>query len=217
MENQQICIVDYGLGNLRSVAGAVEKCGHVPVISRDPAVLRASGKLILPGVGAFPDGMANLEKYGLVDILNDLVLTEKKHVLGICLGFQLLAKSSTEHDATQGLGWIDATISRIQPTDEQLKVPHVGWNDTIPNRNSTLFQDTGDSPLVYYVHSFAMHREENALPSEIIAGTCHYGAEFIVAVENGNVFGTQFHPEKSQLTGLQILKNFLNAEETHAA
>ncbi|HAD86518.1 MAG TPA: imidazole glycerol phosphate synthase subunit HisH [Rhodospirillaceae bacterium] len=201
-----IGIVDYGLGNLTSVAGAVAKSGFEPVVTSDGARLEAADKLILPGVGAFPDGMANLAERGLIDILDDLVIKRRKPILGICLGFQLLGLSSAEFGDTAGLGWIDAPVTRLQPEDQSLRVPHVGWNDlsqTAPD--CVLLDGIDDGALFYFVHSYRMETP----PDGSQVGTCDYGGAFTAAVQKGNVFGTQFHPEKSQQAGLTLLQNYL--------
>lgn len=201
-----IGIVDYGLGNLTSVAGAVAKLGFKPDVTSDAARLEAADKLILPGVGAFTDGMANLQARGLIDILNDLVVKRRKPILGICLGFQLLGLSSSEFGDTAGLGWIDAPVTRLQPEDATLRVPHVGWNDLSQTRpDCILFDGIEDGALFYFVHSYRMETPPDG--SEI--GTCDYGGAFTAAVQKGNVFGTQFHPEKSQQAGLTLLANYL--------
>ena len=201
-----IGIVDYGLGNLTSVAGAVSKLGFEPHITSDADTLAASDKLILPGVGAFPDGMANLANRGLIDILGDLVIKQRKPILGICLGFQLLGLSSEEFGHTPGLGWIDAPVTRLKPTDTALRVPHVGWNDLTQTKpDCILFDGITDQSLFYFVHTFHMETP----PDGSQVGTCDYGGAFTAAVQKGNVFGTQFHPEKSQQAGLTLLGNFL--------
>ena len=200
----KVAIVDYGLGNLRSVAGAVERLGYEPHVTAVPSELAAADKLILPGVGAFGDGMRNLHERGLVEPLNELVLGEKKPVIGLCLGMQLLARESDEFGRNQGLGWIDATVERI-PVGDGLRVPHVGWNELYPVGDSILFQDLPEEPLFYFVHSYHLRCAD---PS-IVKGECEYGTRMAAVVEQGNVYGTQFHPEKSQLAGLTLLGNFL--------
>ncbi len=200
-----IGIVDYGLGNLTSVAGAVAKVGFEPKISGDAKVLADCEKLILPGVGAFGDGMKNLRERGLVGPLTELATKAGKPILGICLGFQLLAKRSEEFGDHQGLGWIDAEVTAIEPADKKLRVPHVGWNELYQRADCVLFDDVPDGSLFYYVHSFALRANDDAL----VVGECDYGGRFAAAVQSGAIFGTQFHPEKSQLHGLTLLKNFL--------
>jgi len=201
-----IGIVDYGLGNLTSVAGAVSKLGFEEKVTSDADTLANADKLILPGVGAFPDGMANLAERGLIDVLNDLVIKRRKPILGICLGFQLLGLSSEEFGHTAGLGWIDAAVTRLAPDDATLRIPHVGWNDLTQTKpDCVLFDDIANMSLFYFVHTFRMETP----PDGSQVGTCDYGGAFTAAIQKGNVFGTQFHPEKSQQAGLTLLGNFL--------
>ena len=200
-----IGIIDYGLGNLTSVAGAVAKIGFEPSISSDIKVLAYCEKLILPGVGAFGDGMKNLRDRGLIGPLTEVVTKTGKPILGICLGFQLLAKRSEEFGDHKGLGWIDAEVTAIEPDDPKLRIPHVGWNELFQCADCVLFDDVPDESLFYYVHSYAL-RPANP---RIVVGECDYGGRFAAAVQSGSIFGTQFHPEKSQLHGLTLLRNFL--------
>lgn len=201
-----IGIIDYGLGNLTSVAGAVDKLGFPAIITADPARLAEAEKLILPGVGAFGDGMRNLRERDLVAPLTDLVMRRRKPLLGICLGFQLMARSSEEFGAHEGLGWIDARIERLLPGEDSLRVPHVGWNELHRTGDDCiLFDGVPEDALFYYVHSFRMAPAND----NVIAGECDYGGRFTSAIQQGSLFGTQFHPEKSQRHGLTVLKNFL--------
>lgn len=199
-----IGIIDYGLGNLRSVLGAVEKLGHQGAISANPSTLELADKLILPGVGAFGDGMRNLSERGLIAPLTDLVKKRKMPILGICLGFQLLAEGSKEFGDHAGLGWIPGQVKRIDPGADALRIPHVGWNDFEQSRDCILFDDVPDPALFYFVHSYHLETDP-----DITVGTCTYGSPLTAAVQSGNVFGTQFHPEKSQRHGLKVLQNFL--------
>lgn len=199
-----ISIIDYGLGNLRSVVGAVKKVGFEPIISSRVEELRMAEKLILPGVGAFGDGMKNLRERGLIEPLTEMVVRGKKPILGICLGAQLLSKSSEEFGYHEGLGWLDANVVRLNPAGG-LRVPHVGWNDCIQVKPAVLFEDVPQDALFYYVHSF--HIVCN-IP-ELVIGECEYGMKVTAAVQLDNIYATQFHPEKSQQHGLRVLKNFL--------
>lgn len=203
-----VAIVDYGAGNLASVAAAVEKVGFSATVTADPDTLRSADKLILPGVGAFGDGMQNMRERGLVDVLNSLVLDCKMPVLGICLGFQLIAKSSSEFGDHEGLGWVDATVQRLEPDDAALRVPHVGWNELYQVKDSPLFADIEDEGLFYYVHSYKLVPASQ----DIVIGECDYGGRFTAAVQQDNIYAVQFHPEKSQLGGLALLKNYLMME-----
>jgi imidazole glycerol-phosphate synthase subunit HisH len=200
-----VAIIDYGLGNLRSVAGAVHRLGHPFHVSRDPGVLATADRLILPGVGAFGDGMRNLRELGLIDLLNDLVLDRKKPILGICLGCQLLAQESFEFGHHTGLGWIDASVVRLEPGDAGLRVPHVGWNDLRQTQPCPLWEGVPAESLFYYVHSYHLTCREPG----VVTGECLYGSRFVAAVRKANVYGVQFHPEKSQQHGLTVLRNFL--------
>lgn len=200
-----IVIIDYGLGNLHSVAGAVAKLGYEPLISNKIEDLEKAEKLILPGVGAFADGMNNLKKLNLIKPLTELVLTKKKPILGICLGLQLMSKDSFEFGHHQGLGWIDASVIKLETKNKELRIPHVGWDELVQAKKSALFQNISDDALFYYVHSFHL----NCNDKKIIIGKCNYGVEFTAAIQQDNIYGTQFHPEKSQLHGLNLLKNFL--------
>lgn len=198
-----IGIVDYGLGNIRSVAGAVERVGYQPLVTYDPAELARTDKLILPGVGAYGDGMAKLRDRGLVDALNAIVLEQKKPILGICLGFQLMCNSSCEFGDHQGLGWFDAEVKRL---DVKLPLPHVGWNDFEQVNACALTADIPDDALFYYVHSYHV----TANDERDVVGVCEYGKRVVAAMAKDNIYGTQFHPEKSQRWGLEVLHNFLS-------
>lgn len=196
-------IIDYGLGNVRSVRGAVERLGYTAVVSSASGDLAAADALILPGVGAFGDGMRRLYERDLIRPLNRLVLEDKKPILGICLGAQLMTNSSCEFGQHEGLRWVDASVERLPVNG--LPLPHVGWNDLEIVRDSQLFRDMSSQPLVYYVHSFHIHCHDESL----VTGRCEYGASFTASFERGNIFGSQFHPEKSQAEGLVFLSNFL--------
>ncbi len=205
-----IVIVDYRMGNLRSVQKAFEAIGVNALITNDPARIRAAGKIVLPGVGAFKDAMNNLRTLGLIDVLNTEVRERKKPFLGICLGMQLIATKSYEFGETEGLGWIDAQIVRFDFSGENvpLKIPHVGWNSVTQTNPSPLFADIPDKSDFYFVHSYYFQgnpRESSSLTD--------YGIDFISSVHRDNIYATQFHPEKSQLYGLQLLKNFAALED----
>lgn len=200
-----IAIVDYGLGNLRSVAGAVERLGHKAIVSCVPDELERAEKLILPGVGAFGDGMRRLRARGLVPVLDRLVRAEGRPILGICLGAQLFAHEGHEFGRHEGLGWIDATVERLETGDAALRLPHVGWNGLAQLRPSVLFDGIPGDALFYYVHSYHLvTRDPNA-----VVGECEYGRRFGAVFQQGAIYGTQFHPEKSQQHGLSLLRNFL--------
>ncbi len=200
-----ISIIDYGLGNLASVVGAVEKLGYVPFISNKPNELKNAQKLILPGVGAFRDGMNNLYKLGLIPVLNKLVLEYKRPILGICLGCQLMALESYEFGHHLGLGWVNASVHKLECKEHNLRIPHVGWDELIIEKYIPLFEGLSHGSLFYYTHSYFIKSHS----PDLIIGKCIYGCEFVSAIQNENIYGVQFHPEKSQLAGLILLKNFI--------
>lgn len=193
------------MGNLRSVQKAFEKIGCSAIISNDKETIQNATKLVLPGVGAFKDGMKHLNELNLIEILNQKVLVEQTPLLGICLGMQLLSKKSYEHGETEGLGWIDAEVVRFEFDIPKLKVPHIGWNEVIfQDKNNVLFTNIANHKDFYFVHSYYFKQNE-----DVTIATTDYGFEFTSAVNKNNIFATQFHPEKSQTAGLQLLQNFL--------
>jgi glutamine amidotransferase len=200
-----VVIVDYGLGNLRSVFGAVTRLGFDAVISSDPMDLGRASKLILPGVGAFGDGMAKLASRQLIAPLRKAVLEEQRPILGICLGAELMARDSDEFGHHQGLGWIAASVRRIVPADSTLRVPHVGWNAVHQMSSDALFCDVPQDALFYFVHSYEIRCDDMST----VTATAEYGAPVTAAFRHGTICGTQFHPEKSQRHGLTLLGNFL--------
>ncbi len=200
-----IAIIDYGMGNVRSLTNALEYIGADAVLSRDPGELADADRLLLPGVGAFGHAMNAINASGLRPVLDRLALEEKKPVLGVCLGMQLFAKTSVEHGRHDGLGWIDAAIVPLTVV-APAKVPHVGWNAVSFAADEWLFKGlpSGESDY-YFVHSFHMVCAD---PGDV-AGTTDHGGEITAAVRRGNLVATQFHPEKSQDNGLQLLTNWL--------
>lgn len=200
-----IAIVDYGSGNLTSVAAAVVRLGYELRISADPKELRQADKLILPGVGAFGDCMANLKVRGLSEELDFLVRRRGVPILGICVGAQMMAAEGEEMGLHQGLGWVDARVTRLQPGSNEMRLPHVGWNEVTCLRNSVLFDGLPEGALFYFVHSYAVR--PNA--GELTLAECEYGEHFCAAFQQDNIYGVQFHPEKSQRYGLDLLGNFL--------
>ena len=203
--SNMIGIVDYGLSNLTCVAAAVERVGFNAVVGKDSDLVRRADKIILPGVGAFGDAMANLRDYGLIEPLNEIVVGEGKPFLGICLGAQLVARESDEFGRHEGLGWIDAVVRRIEPGSDGLRVPHTGWDDVRRVRDCVLFDGIPDDALFYYTHSHGIYCEDGAT----VVGVCDYGQTITAAIQRGNIYATQFHPEKSQKHGLSLLENFL--------
>jgi glutamine amidotransferase len=195
------------MGNLRSVSNALTYLGYQPLISSQPHILTQADALILPGVGAFGEAMRNLKALGLVEVLTRQVLQEKKLFFGICLGMQLLAEESEELGRHQGLGWVKGRVVKI-PAQRQLRLPHVGWNNIRVKRQKPLFANLEASPSYYFDHSFHLVCDQ-----ALVAATCQYGTELVAAVQWRNIFATQFHPEKSQVKGLKLLRNFLNCLE----
>jgi glutamine amidotransferase len=200
---KRVAIVDYGMCNLDSVRRAFEEVGAKPFVTDEPADLDAADRIVLPGVGAFPDAMANLRARDLDDALTKQVLEQGAPFLGICLGMQLIATTGREVAETAGLGWIDANVIRFESAAE--RIPHVGWNEVVPVFESPLFDGIPPAADFYFVHSFHVTCADDA---DILA-TTEYCGGFTSAVQRGHVFGVQFHPEKSQQWGLRLLANFL--------
>lgn len=197
-----IAIIDYGVGNLRSVEKALQYIGLNAAVTSDPAEIRSADAVVLPGVGAYSDAMNSLVKYGMVDVVKETV-RQNKPFLGICLGMQLLFEYSEEGgDCVKGLGIFEGAIKGL-PHNAGLKVPHMGWN-SLKTSGSPLFAGLPDNPFVYFVHSYYLEAKNRS----IVAATCDYGVAFDAAIGSGRVFATQFHPEKSGETGLMILKNW---------
>lgn len=198
-----IAIVDYDAGNIKSVEKALEYIGEQPFVTRDSETILSADKVILPGVGSFGDAMEKLQKYGLVEILHEVV---KKGIplLGICLGLQLLFESSEETPGVHGLGVLKGKVVRI-PDKAGYKIPHMGWNSININTKSELFRGIPENSYVYFVHSYYLQAE---CESDVAAST-EYVTHIHAAAEHGNVYATQFHPEKSGEIGLQILRNFV--------
>ena len=198
-----IAIIDYDAGNIKSVEKAVQFLGEEAIITRDRDVIMDSSGVILPGVGSFGDAMENLNKYGLVPVIHEIV-EKGTPFLGICLGLQLMFEKSDETPGVQGLALLPGEIVRI-PDDGKLKVPHIGWNSLHFPKESRLFQGIEEDSYVYFVHSYYL-KSGNI---DDVAATTEYGTLIHAAVEHGNIFACQFHPEKSSEVGLHILKNFI--------
>ena len=196
-------IVDYGVGNLRSIANAMDYLGMDTAVTADAGALERADAIILPGVGAFPDAAEKLRAAGLDRVL--LAQAEKKPVLGICLGMQLLFERSDESDGVPGIGVLEGDIIKI-PDTPGLKIPHMGWNSLEIRPGTRLYEGIENGSYVYFVHSYYLKARDEA----IVAASTEYGCHIHASVESGNVFGCQFHPEKSSTVGLSILKNFLS-------
>lgn len=203
---KKIAVIDYGLGNVASVIGAIEKIGHTAVLTRNQDEISYADGIILPGVGAFGDGMANLNAFGLVDVIKDCALTKKIPFLGICLGMQLMASKSHEFGDHSGLDLIAGDVIPFAHGNSNLRKIHIGWNDLLIDRDDPLFTAIED-PIVYFVHSYHFIPKDE---SSVIARTV-YGHEVVAGIRCGNIVGVQFHPEKSQKDGLKILENFIGS------
>jgi len=200
-----IVIIDYGMGNIRSVMNKIHRAGFEALVSYDQETIKSADKIILPGVGHFSNGMKRLRERNVIELLNEKVLVEKTPILGICLGMQLLTGFSEEGNA-RGLGWLDAETVRFTLTDIKHKVPHMGWNSIEQKKESPLLKDIPDSRYYYFVHSYHVKCHSN----DDVLTTSMYGYEFVSSVQKENIFGTQFHPEKSHEWGEKLLNNFLN-------
>lgn len=201
MSGARIAIVDYGMGNRRSVEKALERVGARPVITRDHDELRRADGLLVPGVGAFPEAMRNLRALGLDEVIAQR-LAERTPVLGICLGMQLVFDASAENGGADGLGLMSGRVERLDAPG--LKLPHIGWNLVRWRRPSPLTAGLPEACAFYHVHSFAPHPAREA----DVLGTSDYGGPFVSAVAHGSLYGVQFHPEKSSAHGLHLLANF---------
>jgi glutamine amidotransferase len=202
-----VALVDYGMGNRRSVEKALEHVGARVARTAEREAIAAADAIVLPGVGAFPEAMRRLRALGLVELLRERA-DAGVPVLGICLGMQLLFDSSTEHEGAAGLGLLGGTVTRLEAPG--LKVPHIGWNEVAFARPSALTGGLGDRCAFYHVHTFACRPAEE---SDVV-GRGEYGERFVSIAERGNVMGVQFHPEKSSLDGLALLRNFVGARVT---
>jgi glutamine amidotransferase len=201
-DNPVIAIIDYGMGNLRSVQKALEKVGHPAEITSDPQVVRRADRIVLPGVGAFQDAIAELRRHGLVESLLDSIHSGKPF-LGICLGLQLLFEKSYENGEHEGLGVLRGDVVRFELPDEYT-IPHMGWNQLHFRRRPPILEGIEEGAYFYFVHSYYVAPRD----AEVIALETDYGQPFCSMIWRENIFATQFHPEKSQAQGLRLLKNF---------
>ena len=208
-----IVVIDYGSGNLKSAAKALEAAANnlnisaKIVVTSDPKIIKQSDKIVLPGQGSFRDCYLGLQKInGLSETLNEFVLVKKKPILGICVGMQLFAKTGYESQETKGFGWIDADVRKINNMNKKLKLPHMGWNEIEFKKDCFLFANIKNKSHVYFIHSYEFLTKQK----DCVIATTNYGNSIIVSIKKENIVGTQFHPEKSQKNGLVILENFLN-------
>ncbi len=200
----RVAIVDTGLCNLDSIARAIEDCGGNPLVTDDPADLERGARIVLPGVGTFPEAMARLRSRDLDVALTEQVVGREIPFLGVCLGMQLMASRGTEVRETAGLGWIDGEVSLLDARPGE-RMPHIGWNEVEPTAGSPLFRGIDPGRDFYFVHGYVLHPTRD----EDVAAVTPYAGGFVSAVHRGNLFGVQFHPEKSQQVGFAVLRNFL--------
>ena len=200
-----IAIVDYGMGNVGSIKNMLKYIGKESVISSDPDKINKASKLILPGVGSFDMAIENIKKYNLYEVLNIKALKEKIPILGICLGMQILTNSS-EEGISEGLGWIDANTIKFKLDKIKYKVPHMGWNTVKIYNENLLSRNFNSDTRFYFVHSYYVKVNDN---KNSILKT-HHDISFDSAINNENIYGVQFHPEKSHKNGMQLFKNFIN-------
>jgi len=207
-----IAVIDYGSGNLKSAAKALEvaanniNLGTKIVVTSDPKIIKDSSKIVLPGQGSFRDCYFGIKKIpGLEDSLNEFVLVKKKPILGICVGMQLFAKIGYESQETKGFGWIDAEVRKINNMNKKIKLPHMGWNEIELTKDYFLFSNIKNKSHMYFIHSYEFMIKNK----DCIVAKTSYGNSIIASIAKGNIIGTQFHPEKSQKNGLMFLENFL--------
>lgn len=201
-----IAIIDHGMGNLGSVQNMLRRVGAQSVRTTEPADITRASRLVLAGVGAFDAAMERLEALGLVDVLHEQVIERRVPILGVCLGMQLMASSSQE-GSRAGLGWIDGHVRAFSfPSQDQLPIPHMGWEAVVPTRPSPLFEPGGAEQRFYFSHKFHLVADH----AEDVAATSFYGYDFTAALHRHNILGTQFHPEKSHVFGLNVYRRFVD-------
>ncbi len=204
---KKIVIIDYGVGNVFSVYNAIKYLGYSNVkITYDEKDIFSSDAIILPGVGAFDEAMKNITKRKLDKILHENVLINKKPILGVCVGMQILSEGSDENGWHKGLGWIPGKVKKLELT-QNLAVPHVGWNNLeIANKSNLYLNQSNSNPHFYFDHSYYFETED-----KYVSSYCDYGIKICASVQNDNIYGVQFHPEKSQNNGLKLFRSFLNS------
>lgn len=203
-----VAVVDYGVGNIGSISRALEVCGAKPLLTDKEEDFKVVDACILPGVGAFGDAISLLRARNLDKILEDQIIAYDIPILGVCLGMQLLASRSLEYGAHEGLGWIPGSVVPFEPKHNE-RIPHVGWNSVEYDEPNPLLTDIQPGEDFYFVHSYHFQTDD----PEHAVGTTDYCGQFVSVVNKGNVYGTQFHPEKSQAIGLKLLKNFIKLSE----
>ena len=205
-----VTIVDYNSGNISSVINSFKEVAKNKVnieVTSDLKKIKFSDKIVLPGQGSFKSCVNALNEIsGLVDTLNEFALTNKKPLLGICVGLQMFADIGYEEEETKGLGWIAGKVSKINNQNGKFKLPHIGWNQLNIIKDSKIFKDIEDKSHMYFVHSYELLPEDK----NVISSTTDYSSNIVCSIEKENIFGTQFHPEKSDTTGLKIINNFIN-------
>jgi imidazole glycerol-phosphate synthase subunit HisH len=199
-----IAIIDYGIGNTYSVYTALKKLDYTVLVTNNKTDIENADALIIPGVGSFGEAMKNLHIFKLIDLLNHEVLENKKPVLGICLGMQIFADRSEEDKAHPGLGWIKGEVLKINPANNY-RVPQVGWNNLELKNNTPLFNNCTENSHFYFDHSY-----HYACDDSMISSVCNYGDKIVASVQHKNIYGVQFHPEKSQTNGLKLFRSFFN-------
>lgn len=205
LNDKRICIIDYGMGNLRSVQKAFERFSIPVIISSKKDEILNAVKIVLPGVGNFEKGIRNLKSQGLFEIINECVIEKRTPILGICLGMQLMTEHSEEGDV-EGFGWFKAKTKKFSFDNNNLKIPHMGWNNLLIKENESMFKGVSEENLFYFVHSYFVSCD---FRENVLAET-YYGNKFVSAFRKENIYGCQFHPEKSHDAGLQVLSNFIS-------
>lgn len=199
-------IINYGMGNVTSVLNAFSAIGTSARLVSSASDLASVTHVVLPGVGAFPDAMRRLGSGRWIPALEHAVLDRSKPFLGVCLGLQLLGTTSSEFGTTRGLGWIPGVVTRLEPQDRSCRIPHIGWNDVATVQGCSMYADgVRHAAVFYFVHSYHLVPDD---PS-VVTGWCDHGGRFAASISRGNIWAVQYHPEKSQQAGLQILRNFI--------